>query len=234
MSHRHDILAIIPARGGSKGLPGKNIRPLLGKPLLTWTIEAALHCPRLDRVILSSDNAEIIAIAREAGCEAPFVRPAPLATDGASAMAVVWHVCNTLEKHYGWVVWLQPTSPLRTSDDIAACLALCLEGGAPAAVSMTPVAKPPHWMVTLDQAGHPHPLLGDEWHNSQRQETPPVYLPNGAVYVANIAWLAKTGTFLTPESAVYLMPPERSIDIDTATDFRLAEIFLEERQYGHL
>lgn len=228
------ILAVIPARGGSKRLPGKNIRPLMGKPLLAWTVEAALACPLLDRVVLSSDDPEIIAVARNLGCEVPFVRPASLSGDEASIIEVLWHCWEALGKDYSWLVLLQPTSPLRQTGDITACLSLCLDGGAPAAVTMTPASKPPHWMVTLNDHGHPHPLLGEEWAQKQPQKIPTAYLPNGAVYVAQAAWLAQTGQFITPDTRVYVMPPERSIDIDTLMDFRMAAMMLEERQNGHL
>ncbi|MBF0609653.1 MAG: acylneuraminate cytidylyltransferase family protein [Magnetococcales bacterium] len=234
MNTSERVLAIIPARGGSKGLPGKNIRPLQGKPLLAWTVEAARACPLLDRVILSSDDETIMATAREWGCEVPFIRPPHLADDKASMMDVIWHAWQALGKRHAWLVLLQPTSPLRWAADITACLEICLRGSAPAAVSMTATSKPPHWLVTLDEAGHPYPLLPGDGLQRQRQELLTTYLPNGAVYVANTYWLAQTQTFITRETKVHIMPAERSVDIDSELDFRLCQLLLERGQHEHL
>src|SRR5262245_25182815 len=119
------VLGLITARGGSKGVPRKNVRPLGGKPLLAWTIEAARNAPVIDRLILSSDDAEIIEVARAWGCEVPFVRPPELATDTADSVEVVRHALSTLGEDYDYVVLLQPTSPLRTGEDIENCVRLC-------------------------------------------------------------------------------------------------------------
>ncbi|MEO5364590.1 MAG: acylneuraminate cytidylyltransferase family protein [Magnetococcus sp. DMHC-8] len=219
------VLAIIPARGGSKGLPGKNTRPLAGRPLIAWSIAAATACPEIDRVILSSDDAGIIATARQFGCEVPFVRPDHLATDTAPGMAVVLHALETVPERYDWVVLLQPTSPLRQAADISACLALCQRDHAPACVTVTPV-KSPFWSYFLTEDQHMTPVLGRDETRAGRQQLPPAYALNGAVYVARCDWFRHHRTFITPETRAHIMPAERSVDIDTASDFHWAEWLL--------
>jgi CMP-N,N'-diacetyllegionaminic acid synthase len=220
------VLAVITARGGSKGVPAKNIRTLAGQPLLFWTIQAARQATRLDRFILSSDDAQIIRIAAEFGCEAPFVRPAELARDDTPG---VLPVLDALERVQGYdvVVLLQPTSPLRSAADIDACVDLVVSSEAPACVSVTAVHEHPFWTYWLRPGGQLERVLQDDSARvSRRQELPPVYRPNGAVYVARIPWLRETQTFLAAGTLGYVMPFERSLDIDTASDFVHAELAL--------
>ncbi len=217
------VLAVIPARGGSKGVPGKNIRLLGGRPLIAWTIEAARTAPELDRVIVSSEDAEIIKIAGEWGGEAPFTRPAELARDDTPGIAPVLHALDALPEKYDYVVLLQPTSPLRSGADISAALALCLREGAPACVSLCAPEHGPWWMFSLDERGRMRPLLSKEAVPARRQDMAPVYALNGAVYVARVDWLRESKSFLTAETVGYVMPGERSLDIDTELDFTIAE-----------
>ncbi len=220
------VLAIIPARGGSKGLPGKNIMPLAGRPLIAWTIEAALACPEIDRLILSSDDEVIMATARQFGCEVPFVRPSHLATDTASAVEVVLHALDQLPERYEWLVLLQPTSPLRLATDISACLVRCRAGRFPSCVTVMPAAKSPFWSYFLGADQRMTPVLEREQLPAVRQQLPAVYTLNGAVYVAGCDWFRVHRTFVGPESCGQVMPAERSVDIDTALDFKLAELLL--------
>lgn len=223
------VLALIPARGGSKGLPGKNVRELGGKPLIAWTIEAAQRARYVHRVVVSSDDEAIIAVARAWGAEVPFVRPAALAQDDTPSMDVVMHA---LEHIAGveWLVLLQPTSPLRTANDIDAALERCWQAGAPACVSVTPAATPPHWMFQLSDTGHLQALLPEDQRPQRRQDAPTWYALNGAVYVARIDWLRQMRTFFSRETVAYAMPPERSVDIDTALDWQLAACLLAQTQ----
>lgn len=221
------ILAVIPARGGSKGVPRKNLRDLGGKPLLAWSIEAARACPELQRVILSSDDAEIMALGQKLGCDVPFQRPAHLAGDTVSATEVALHALATVPEHYDWVVLLQPTSPLRSAADIRACIQLCSPLQVPSVVSVTQAEKSPWWMYTLDSQGVLHPLLGEDRSEAQRQQLPAVYHPNGAVYVARVPWLQRSRKFLAPGTKAYIMPPYRSIDIDKEEDLYLAHLLLQ-------
>ncbi|MBF0462082.1 MAG: acylneuraminate cytidylyltransferase family protein [Magnetococcales bacterium] len=225
------VLALIPARGGSKGLPGKNILPLAGKPLIAWTIAAATACPELDRVILSSDDPAIMATARRFGCEVPFVRPAHLANDTASATDVILHVLDTLPERYDWLVLLQPTSPLRLAADISACLAVCQHENAPACVTVTPT-KSPFWSYFLAADQRMTPVLGRDNTQVGRQQLPPAYTLNGAVYVARCDWFRQHRLLVGAETRAHVMPAERSVDIDTAFDFQWAEYCLRSTPVG--
>jgi len=218
-------LGLIPARGGSKGVPGKNIRSVGGKPLIAWTIEAAKASRYLDRVILSSDDEKIMTVARGYGCDVPFKREAKLAADDTPGIDVV---LDTLERcpGYEWVVLLQPTSPLRTSLDIDATIQQCVALNAPACVSVCMTEQSPYWMYVIQDEAHLHPILPPTG-ISRRQDLPPVYVLNGAVYVARTEWLIKERGFITAETVAYKMPNERSIDIDTELDFLQLQAIVE-------
>lgn len=221
------VLGVIVARGGSKGFPRKNIAPLRGKPLLAWTVEAARNSRYLDRLILSSDDAEIIEVAESLGCEVPFVRPAHLATDSASLRDVLFHALEVLGENYDYLVLLQATSPLRQGGDIDRCLEICVESAAPACVSLTEPEKSPYIMYRVDEEGAMEPLFPDLSLIGRRQELPPVYVPNGAVYVAETNWFRRTGTFYSRETHAYLMPRSRSVDVDYPTDLIVASAALD-------
>ncbi|WP_205451066.1 cytidylyltransferase domain-containing protein [Salinibacter ruber] len=148
MINGQSVLGVILARGGSKGLPRKNIRDLAGKPLIAWTIEAGHESEYLDRLILSSDDEEIMTVAEEHGCEVPFRRPDELAQDDTPSMDALLHALNQVESH-DYVVLLQPTSPLRTADDIDATIARCHQNEGMPCVTVTETDKPPQWMFTL-------------------------------------------------------------------------------------
>jgi N-acylneuraminate cytidylyltransferase len=220
------ILAIIPARGGSKGIHKKNIVNLAGKPLIAWTIEAAKKSTYIDCLILSSDDPEIIKVASEWGCEVPFIRPPELALDDTPGIAPVLHAIETLQEKYDYVVLLQPTSPLRHAEDIDGCIKKCLESGAPACVSVAEPDKSPYWMYTVGSSGRMQPLIETGETFNRRQDLPQVFALNGAVYVADCRWLETSRTFVTPETTAYLMPKERSIDIDTLLDLKLVELLI--------
>ncbi|MBF0159891.1 MAG: acylneuraminate cytidylyltransferase family protein [Magnetococcales bacterium] len=224
------VLAIIPARGGSRGVLRKNVRLLAGKPLIAWSICAAQACPAIDRLIVSSEDDEIMAVARDWGCEVPFRRPAALATDQASSIDVLLHALDTLkasQQHYDWLLLLQPTSPLRLAEDIETALRLCVDEKAAvsAVVSLVAAAHPPQWSYYLDH-GTIRPVMAGPV-IPRRQDLPQAYTLNGAVFVARTDWLRQQRSFLTPESRGFVMPPERSIDIDSELDFALAELLLQ-------
>lgn len=224
------VLALIPARGGSKGVPGKNVRPAGGKPLIAWTVEAAKASRYVDRVILSSDDQSIAAVAAQFGCEVPFMRPAELATDEADSMDVVRHALKALPERYELLVLLQPTSPLRTSADIDTMLERYLQSGAQTCVSVCEPDKSPYWMMTMATDGVVRPLFPPEQVPSRRQDAPPIFALNGAIYVAPADHLAAGGGFVTKDTVGYVMPKERSFDIDTELDLRLADFLLTEGQ----
>lgn len=225
------VLAIIPARGGSKGVPRKNIRDVAGKPLIAWTIEEAKKSKYIDRLILSSEDPEIIEVAKKWGCDVPFVRPAELAEDATPGIAPVLHALNALPE-YGLVVLLQPTSPLRNVVDIDGCIELCLREDACACVTVTEPDKSPYWMYRLDKTGRMFPLINTPERDSRRQELPKVYALNGAVYVARSEWMREKKTFVTEQTVAYFMPKDRSADIDTELDLICVQAIIAEGQRG--
>jgi CMP-N,N'-diacetyllegionaminic acid synthase len=221
------ILALIPARGGSKGLPRKNILPFLGKPLIAWTIEQALASTYLDRVIVSTDDDEIADISKSYGAEVPFIRPKELATDDAKAIDVFLHALNWLSMnndHFDLVMILQPTSPLRISDDIDASIKLFFSKEAQAVVSVCEADYHPYWSNILPKDGCMKDFIRPEILHKNRQELPTFYRLNGAIYLAYCDYLKNKKSFHGEKTYAYLMPVGRSIDIDTDVDFKLAEI----------
>jgi N-acylneuraminate cytidylyltransferase len=218
-------LAIIPARGGSKGLPGKNIRPLRGKPLIGWSLDAAWSSRYVSEIVVSSDDPEILSVAQGLGDHVSLVRPAELARDDSSSIDVVLQVLDTLPD-YDWVVLLQPTSPLRTAADIDAALEQCWATGAPACVSVSVSVDSPWWMFGINAQGRLHAFLPPEQRPMRRQDLPELYSLNGAVYVARVDWLRQTRSFLGEETVAAVMPTERAVDIDTLHDFHLAECLM--------
>ncbi|MHB1013755.1 MAG: acylneuraminate cytidylyltransferase family protein [Desulfurivibrionaceae bacterium] len=227
----HTVLALITARGGSKGLPRKNIRALGGKPLLAWTVEAAKCSRYIDRIILSSDDQEIIRIGLQYGCECPFIRPAELASDGASTMDAVHHALGNIENHYEYLVLLQPTSPFRSAEDIDNCLERCLSLNAPACVSVTECEKNPYWMYSITEDGRVKPVIPMENRPQRRQELPKAFVLNGAIYVAQSKWLSEKESFVQDETVACVMPQERSLDIDTLQDFQRAQFLIEKENH---
>lgn len=211
------VLALITARGGSKGLPGKNVRPVRGRPLIDFTIAAAREATCVDLVVLSTDDDEIARVALACGCEVPFRRPAALASDEAKSMDVVMHALDQLPPH-DVVVLLQPTSPAREAADIDACVQRLVDAQAPACVSVCPAQESPYWMFRLGEHARLTPLF-DTPAATRRQDLPPVFVLNGAVYAARTDALRRMGSFLGPETVAHVMPRERSIDIDTLEDF---------------
>lgn len=211
------VLGLIPARGGSKGLPGKNLLSAGGRPLIAWTAIAALGARAIDRVVVSSDDDAILAAGRAAGCEV-LRRPAELATDTAATIDVVVHALDALAGH-DVVVLLQPTSPLRGAADIDAACARFAESGAPACVSVSLAEQSPYWMYRLGAGDRLAPIVDLPAEATRRQDLPAVYALNGAIYVADVTWLRASRAFVGTDTVAYVMPPSRSIDIDTAADF---------------
>jgi CMP-N,N'-diacetyllegionaminic acid synthase len=223
------VLGIIPARGGSKGLPRKNILNIAGKPLIAWTIEEARKSKYIDRVILSSEDEEIIQVAISWGCEVPFKRPKELAEDHSRTNEVISDVLIKLSTRYDYIVLLQPTSPLRTVEDIDGCIERCVKNRNNACVTVSETEKSPHWMYYLNSSDSMQPLLNSESANLSRQDLPKVYALNGAVYVAQCQWFIENKSFLTDETLAYIMPKERSVDIDTKLDFQIGNFLLKYR-----
>ncbi len=222
------VLALITARGGSKGLPRKNIMLAGNKPLIAWTVEAALSAKIVSRVVLSSDDEEIIAAAKTAGCDIPFIRPAHLAIDMASSIDVVLHALEQLPG-FEYVILLQPTSPLRNAADIDSAFTLMLESAEHSCVSVCEADQSPYWMYQLTVDNKLERLIPEIGEINRRQDLPKVYVLNGAIYIARVDWLLEKKKFVSSETVAYLMPKERSLDIDTAQDFEIFRSKIEGR-----
>jgi CMP-N,N'-diacetyllegionaminic acid synthase len=234
MYKERSILALIPARGGSKGLPRKNIRPLSGKPLIAWTIEQSMKSKYLDRVIVNTEDKDIAKISKEYGAEVPFIRPKELARDEAKGIDVVLHTIewfkgNRKEKQYDVLMYLQPTSPLRQFKDIDESIEYLFKKNAKAILSVCEVDHHPLWSNTLPEDKCMKDFIRKEIKNKNRQELPKYYRLNGAIYLAYCDYIKEQNGFLGYESFAYIMPKERSIDIDDEMDFRLASLLIKNR-----
>lgn len=218
-------LIIIPARGGSKGIPKKNIAPLAGRPLIDYTIKAALEIAPQERIVLSTDSDEIADVARQCGLAVDYRRPAELATDTAGSREVILDAMDWADSRgveYDAVVLLQPTSPLRVSGDIAGAMALYGEG-VDMVVSVTEARSNPYYnCFETDGDGYLHVSKGDGMY-TRRQDVPPAYEYNGAVYVINPRSIRRMAMGAFPRRVPYVMPSERSVDIDAPVDLIIAE-----------
>lgn len=222
------MIAIIPARGGSKGLPGKNIKLLEGKPLIAYTIEAALKSEKVDRVIVSTDCDKIAKIALQYGVEIPFMRPDFLATDTATSLDVYKYTFEKLETEEGIAInnfiVLQPTSPLRTSKHIDEAITLFENKKAISVIGFCKEDHPIFWHKFLDENGQFEEVFEGDYIKN-RQDTRATYYPNGAIYIFNKSVL-ETGQYYTKKSYAYIMEREVSVDIDTLDDFKYIEFLM--------
>jgi len=218
------VCAIIPARGGSKGLPRKNLAPLAGLPLIAHTIRAARDCPHIGACVVSTEDAEIASVASEHGA-ALIERPAELAGDLAASSEVVRHALENLRQaghSPEFFVLLQPTSPLRTSRHLARCIEQFFESDVRSAVSVTEARESPYKML-VERDGVLVPLFGAETLHAPRQTLPRVYAQNGAIYLAASHDFLASGRFLVDPVMPFVMDAESSVDIDTRGDLVVAE-----------
>lgn len=228
------IIAIIPARGGSKGLPRKNIKLLNGKPLIAYTIEEALKSKFLDRVFVSTEDDEIAKISKNYGAEI-IQRPKDLAEDDSLRRDVIKHVIQTLKSKLNYeaevIVYLQPTSPLRTVTDIDSALDMYLKNRYDSVVSVCKSSESPYWSLTIKNQIF-KPLFGwDYFMNKQRQDLPTSYILNGALYITSVKKFIQNNNLFSKRTLPYIMPIERSIDIDDDLDFKLAELLIKREDY---
>jgi CMP-N-acetylneuraminic acid synthetase len=229
------FLALIPARGGSKGVPRKNIRLVGNKPLLAWTIEAANESELISRTVVSTEDPEIAEIAQQYGAEVPCYRPDNLAEDTSDTLDAVLYTLDFLEKKEGYipdyVVLLQPTSPLRRNDDIDAAIRFTIEHNADSVVSICEAKPHPLLSKTLTQNGTMMDFIPGASDYSRRQDFPEVYSLNGALYINRISSLKNARKFILPNTYGYIMPEERSLDIDTPFDLFIADLILTHSLY---
>lgn len=227
-----EVLGVIPARGGSKGVPRKNIRLLCGLPLIAYTIRAAKACPMITEVVVSTDDPEIQKIAVEHGAAAPFLRPAELATDLALSIPTVQHAVREMEagrgRPYDYVAMLQPTTPLRTADDLTEALTRLIASSADGIISVVDVDNwhPMKMKKFVDErlVDYEKPPV----ENPPRQTLPPVYMVNGAVYATKRDVLMMRSTFQGDFCLGHVMPSCRSVNIDGPLDFAMAEYLLQD------
>lgn len=219
------FLAIVPARGGSKGIPNKNIIPVGGKPLICWTIEAGLQSKYVNKTIVSSDDDKILNVSKSHGA-AVLKRPDAIAEDTTPTEPVITHVIETLAEHgehYDYIVLLQPTSPLRNSEDIDNAIAMLLNSEAGALISVVEPEHTPYKAFKLSTDGYLESLFDETFHFLRRQDLPPTFLPNGAIYVIDTDTFLSTKTLLAEKTLAFEMSSQASIDIDTMSDVKLVE-----------
>jgi CMP-N,N'-diacetyllegionaminic acid synthase len=227
------VIGLITARGGSKGIPRKNIMPIAGHPLLWWTITAAKQARRLSRLIVSTDDPEIAQLAREYGAEVPFERPSALAQDNTPHIPVMLHALDWLENNGGlseYLFLLQPTSPLRTTEDIDAAIALATERRVDGVVGVVEANRHPYLIKKILSDGVLEDYVANPQGHVLRQDFPPAYAVNGAVYVNRCSSLRRDRTILPKGTLAYPMPVARSLDLDSPLDFMLVEQLLLRRQ----
>lgn len=222
MINNAKVLAVIPARGGSKGLPGKNIKPFCGRPLIHWTIDQAKDSAYIDDIIVSTDCTSIRKVVNQLGEFTPYMRPAHLASDSASMVDVIIDIMGRYPK-YVFVVVLQPTSPLRSASDIDRAFEVLVQKNADSCVSVCKVDKSPYWMYTMNNVKQLEPILEQKKDISCRQHLPSVYALNGAIYLCRCSWLKHSKFFVTADTVAVSMPKSRSVDIDSLDDFNYAE-----------
>jgi N-acylneuraminate cytidylyltransferase len=229
-----NILAIIPARAGSKRLLGKNTKILAGKPLVQWTIEAAMACPLINKVLVSTDDPQVLGIAKGLSCAAPFNRPSHLAMDESSSIDVVKHAIEYMSsagQNFDFVMLLQPTSPLRKHFHITEAIQRRNELDANGIISVCQCEHTPLWSNTLPHGFSMEGFVSPKILNKRSQDLPQYYRLNGAIYLLAIKSLYQENSFLTASKTyAYEMSADTSVDVDSELDFRLAEILLSMSQ----
>jgi len=224
------VLAIIPARRGSKRLLDKNIRDLNGKPLIAWTIEAAKRNRYLDKVVVSTEDDRIAYISKEYGAEVPFIRPAELATDAAETMDVIIHCMDYFEQNnqaYDIIILLQATSPLREAQDIDRALEFFMDKKTDAVVSVVESEYSPELSGTLPENLNMQKFIKKEVGDKNRQELKTYYRINGAIYIAKWDYIKDKLDWYGPNTFAYIMDKKNSVDIDTIEDFLFAETLMK-------
>ena len=227
------VLGLITARGGSKGIPKKNIEHVGGKPLIAWTIEAALKSNVFDRVVVSTDNNEIASVAQKWGAEVPFIRPGRLSKDDSPHVDVLIHAINWLQEKEDYspefLMLLQPTSPLRTSEDIDKSFELAVDRKADYVISVQEALSHPYSVMQVAEDQKLSEFLmssGDDASYQRRQVRPKFYSLNGAIFIFKVDVLLTNKNTYPELTFTYVMPKERSLDVDTSWDLHIANLVL--------
>ena len=236
MYKNETYLAIIPARGGSKGLPGKNKKMMHGKPLIAWSIEVALKSEYLDEVVVSTDSHEIAEIAKKYGAHVPFIRPEALSSDHASSIDVIIHCIEFLKascgKTYDYVVLLEPTSPLRTVEDIDRAIEKLSLVGAQSVVGVCRAeAQNPAFLMTVGESGRIKGYAGNEIKSVRRQDVEDVYYLEGTIYISKTETLMSKRTFYHNDTVAYEVPKWKSLEVDDMDDWIMIEALIEQKGY---
>lgn len=231
MIKNNSVCALIPARGGSKGLPHKAIASLNAKPLIAYTIEAALKSVYIDKIVVSTDNDKIADVAKKHGAEIPFMRPPEISADDSSAMEYIDHAldffANNGEFFPDITMILQPTSPLRTVEDIDKALELIINSQAKSLVSLYHSEISPYWFKKVNNNNFISDFIQQPSNYIRRQDTDNLYLLNGAIFIIYSNHFLSGKILVDHETIAYIMPPERSVDIDTMLDLQFAEFLLK-------
>ncbi len=227
----NSILCLINARGGSKGVPGKNIKLLHGKPLIGWSVDVARQSKLIKKVVVSTDSEEIARVATQHGASVPFIRPSELATDTAKQIDVVNHALKFLEsmgERYDYVCILQPTCPLRSVEDVDGTLDLLISSGADSAITVTEVGgRHPRTLYKMHEGDQKiTPYVEKNTSGVMRQNFEPLYWRTGAVYALRTS-VVKAGSLYGNDARGYKVPEERAFNIDTPFDFELTEAWLK-------
>ncbi len=220
------VLAIITARGGSKRLPNKNILDLAGKPLIAWSIIEGQKTKVIDTLIVSTDSTKIAGVCRQYGVEIPFIRPKELATDTATSIDVVKHAVSfykAKEIYFDFIIILQPTSPLRIFEDIDDAFNK-INDDTRCIVSVCKSEHPPLWSNTLPEDLSMKDFIPTKFSNKRSQDLPTYYRLNGAIYISEINYLIENNGFFGKKTKAFIMPQERSVDIDSEIDFEFCRL----------
>ena len=229
---KEKILAIIPARSGSKGLKDKNIKMMNGKPLIAYTIEVAKKSKIFEDIIISTDSEKYAEIAKKYGGSVPYLRDKKLANDNAKSSDVILDILNKVEKKYDSFIMLQPTSPLRTEKNIIEAYKMYLGKKANSVVSVCEMEHSPLWANILNEERRMDSFLKGIDVNGNRQELEIYYRINGALYIANVEYFKRYQDFYHKDSYAYIMKKENSIDIDDELDFKIAEYLIKNNRRG--
>ncbi len=235
MINQKKILAIIPARGGSKGLPNKNIRPLQGMPLVAWPIKAALNSRYIDRVIVTTDDIKIAEIAKQYGADVPFMRPPHLALDSSPSSEAIMHAldyCAVDEREYDYFVLLEPTSPLTESADVDSALERLIAGNGLAIVGASNVKSThPVFCATIGENAFLRPYNRDSFAKPiRRQDVDDLYFFDGSLYISDVKKYRETATFYHESTLPYIVPAWKALEIDTLLDFFMIEAVMNNKE----